>query len=429
MVDKQDDVVYKYAPDGTPEGNFALTSANAHPEGITTDGETIFVADINDNVVYKYDLLGNGTGTFALVGDNQNSAGITTDGTSLWVLDKNDNKVYRYTLAGVPAGDFDLADANKAGTGIATDGSTIYVVDQADKEVYKYNTVGDHIGSFHLNSDNNNPEGITSGGSAIWVVNNGDEVFQYNNGVFIGIAFDLIPDNSRPTGIASLVGVRVVDGLIVLYEFEETSGPVVHDTSGFGTPLDLEIRDLGNTNWGDGALSFNSRTIAKSDGAAIKVIDAMQATNEITIEGWLKPANTSQDGPARIVTLSRNPSYRNFTLGQEDGFYDTRLRTTSTSLNGSPSLSTPGGTLTTDLTHVVYTREHPSGRTRTYIDGVLVAEGSAVSTFNNWDDEMMLGLANEITRNRTWLGEMHLVALYNRALDPDEVEQNFNAGP
>ena len=239
----------------------------------------------------------------------------------------------------------------------------------------------------------------------------------------------LLPVDAEPPG--PLPGDRVVDSLIVLYEFEEASGEVVHDTSGFGTPLNLEIRYPDRTSWGDGALSSDSRrnNIAQSDGPAEKVIDAMQATNEITIEAWVKPDDDDQEGPARIVTLSRNTSRRNFTLGQEEDSYDTRLRTTSTSRNGLPSLSTPEGTLTTDLTHVVYTREHPSGITRTYIDGVLVAVGSAVSTFNSWDDGYKLALANELTRNRAWLGEMHLVALYNRALDPDEVEQNFNAGP
>ena len=380
-----------------------------------------------------YDLFGNGAGTFALVGANGRPSGIGTDGRTLFVLDDQQDKIYTYGLDGAPGLTLNLDPANGHGTGISTDGTVIEVVDEQEDRVYRYDMLGMLITTFALDGANTQPDGTTvRRGGRSWIVDGAaDAVYEYDEtGVFVGKAFDLAADNERPKGIASFgpFSRRVTDDVIVLYEFEEESGPVVHDTSGFGTPLDLEIRDLGNTSWGDGALSFNSRTIAKSDGAATKVIEAMQLTDEITIEGWFKPANTSQDGPARIVTLSRNPSHRNFTLGQEDDFYDTRLRTTSTSRNGTPSLSTPPGSLTTDLTHVVYTRDH-YGATKTYIDGVLVAEGSAVSTFNNWDTEMMLGLANEITRNRTWLGEMHLVALYNRALDPDEVERNFNAGP
>ncbi len=63
----------------------------------------------------------------------------------------------------------------------------------------------------------------------------------------------------------------------------------------------------------------------------------------MTIEAWVKPANTTQSGPARIVTLSRDPGSRNFTLGQKAGAYEVRFRTTSTSANGEPALSSPGG--------------------------------------------------------------------------------------
>ena len=51
----------------------------------------------------------------------------------------------------------------------------------------------------------------------------------------------------------------------------------------------------------------------------------------------LQPANAIQDGPARIVTLSSDPTHRNFTLGQERDAFDVRLRTQKTSANGMPS--------------------------------------------------------------------------------------------
>ena len=222
---------------------------------------------------------------------------------------------------------------------------------------------------------------------------------------------------------------RVSEGLVVLYDFEETSGNTVHDVSGVGSPLNLDIRNSNAVSRPNGALSIDSSTIVQSDDAAIKLIDALQFTNEITIEAWLKPANTTQNGPARIITLSKDTRKRNFTLGQERDAYDTRLRTTSTSDNGTPSLRTPNGSLTTDLTHVMYTRSHPSGETRTYINGDLVATGSAVSTFNRWDDDFRFALANEFTLNRAWLGELHLVAIYDRDLSPADVSQNFQAGP
>ena len=221
----------------------------------------------------------------------------------------------------------------------------------------------------------------------------------------------------------------MTDGLVVLYDFEEAGGATVFDVSGVGTPLNLAIADLSKTTRIPGALRIDDSTIVKSAGAATKIIDAAKATNEITIEAWINPANTSQAGPARIVTLSKDTSFRNFTLGQSSNFYNTRLRSTSTSLNGMPSLSTPSGSLTAGLTHVVFTRIHPSGTTKTYINGVEVSSGSTPSSFSNWDTTFKFALANELTLNRTWLGDFHLVAIYNKALSSTEVEKNFAAGP
>ena len=93
-----------------------------------------------------------------------------------------------------------------------------------------------------------------------------------------------------------------------------------------------------------------------------------------------------------------------------------------------PSLSSPSGSLTTRLTHVVYTRD-ASEVARIYINGVAEAEGTVSGSFSNWDESFRLALANELTGNRPWLGEFHRVAVYNQALSESQVIQNFNAGP
>ena len=221
---------------------------------------------------------------------------------------------------------------------------------------------------------------------------------------------------------------RVTDGLVVLYDFEEGEGTMVHDVSGVGEPLDLTLADPGAAEWVEGGLSITSSTIVQSAAAATKIIDACMASNEITIEAWIVPANTTQSGPARIVTLSASPSVRNFTLGQSSTAYDVRLRTTETSNNGIPSLPSPAGAATTELTHFVYTRAETGQRT-IYVDNVEQASGSIGGDFSNWDTGYRFALANELTLDRTWLGEFRLVAIYDRALEPAEVTQNFDAGP
>ncbi|MCK4315085.1 MAG: pre-peptidase C-terminal domain-containing protein, partial [Anaerolineae bacterium] len=226
---------------------------------------------------------------------------------------------------------------------------------------------------------------------------------------------------------------RVTSGLQVLYTFQEGSGTTVHDVSGVDPPLDLAVENGAAVSWiPGGGLSINSSTIVASAGTATKIINACKTSDEISIEVWVKPADTTQDGPARIVTLSDGARVRDFTLGQglwgdqPSALYDVRLRTTTTGNNGVPSLTTPDGSLTTDLSHVVYTRD-ASGVAKIYINGVVQMSGTVGGDFSNWAD-FRFALADEFDPDdRTWLGELHLVAVYNRALNQAEVSQNFEA--
>lgn len=56
----------------------------------------------------------------------------------------------------------------------------------------------------------------------------------------------------------------------------------------------------------------------------------------------MKPGDATQTGPARIVTLSKDPSNRNVTLGQGATACEVRFRSSATSPNGEPSLWSPG---------------------------------------------------------------------------------------
>lgn len=232
--------------------------------------------------------------------------------------------------------------------------------------------------------------------------------------------------NGLSLGPASLPA-RVTSAIQVLYTFEEGDGSTVADVSGVGSPLDLTIQTPANTSWVTGALSIDSSTIVESAGAATKIINAAQTTNEITVEAWVIPANTTQEGPSRIATLSLDTGLRNFTLAQDEDEYDQRLRTTSTSNNGMPGIASGSETLTTTLTHVAYTR-NLSGAAKFYINGIEVENETVAGNFSNWASDYKFGLANEFTMNRAWLGELHLVAVYNSAISEGDVRQNYASG-
>ncbi|HEY2250285.1 MAG TPA: DUF1592 domain-containing protein, partial [Planctomycetaceae bacterium] len=220
---------------------------------------------------------------------------------------------------------------------------------------------------------------------------------------------------------------RVTGDLQVLYDFRSAEGPTIHDKSGRGEPLDLRIADQNAVRRSAQGLEVIGNSSIASEKPASRLIESLKQSGAITIEAWVRPANTNQKGPARIATLSRNTLERNFTLGQEGDKFDVRLRTTATDANGIPSMPAKEKTLTTELTHVVYTHER-SGRTRIYINGKLNAEQNVGGATSNWDGGYRLALANELTGDRPWLGTYRLLAIYSRELQPQEVEQNFKAG-
>ena len=89
--------------------------------------------------------------------------------------------------------------------------------------------------------------------------------------------------------------------------------------------------------------------------------------------------------------------------------------------------TTPGST-TTALTHVVHTHR-ADGTEVVYIDGVANLSSTRTGGMSMWDATYRVVVANEGTNDRAWLGELHLIAVYDRALDLGEVQQNFTAGP
>ncbi len=260
---------------------------------------------------------------------------------------------------------------------------------------------------------------------------------------FFGVARDTVPDIGAHEFAGAPIpdedevllpppDVRVTTGLLTLYDFAATSGNVVYDVSGNGTPLNLTITEPSAVEWNDRYLSVNTPTQIASATSADKIITACKQSNAITLEAWVKPAKTDQSGPARIVSISSTLHNRNITLGQGDNrgnvtdFYDVRLRTTDTNLNGVPSLASNPGSLTTDLTHVVYTR-NASGTAVLYLNGKEVGRETISGELKAWSRDYKLYLSNEKSGDRPWLGEFHLVALYDRALTAAEVNHNFSA--
>lgn len=215
--------------------------------------------------------------------------------------------------------------------------------------------------------------------------------------------------------------------LQVLYDFRGVRGNQIPDRSGKVPPLDLQIDDMEQVELRQGVLTIRGAVKIRSKGTGGRLVKAVQQAGALTIEVWVRPHNLQQAGPARIVTLSKDSGARNFTLGQEGDSVQVRLRTSKTSKNGIPAVTAKTGSLKKALTHVVYTRGR-SGNVSIYLNGQLNQRQQIAGDTSGWDEQYRLALGNELSGDRPWLGDLHLVAVYNRHWRADEVATRFAHG-
>lgn len=252
---------------------------------------------------------------------------------------------------------------------------------------------------------------------------------------------DDLPDPVPPPGALSKAltlydgtvasgGNRYEANMIALYEFKTGSGNIAYDTSGVAPTADLELSVPG-VEWvgGWGINIRNGR--AKTFGAASrKFHDLITATGEYSIEAWVVPGNVTQED-ARIISYSGSTNVRNFTMGQNLYNYEFAARSSETDGNGMPKLITDDDAerLQASLQHVVMTFDPVNGR-RIYINGEFTGDvdGAGGGSLEAWDNTFALYMGNEASGDRQWQGVLRLVAVYNRALNLQQIKQNFEAG-
>ncbi len=224
-------------------------------------------------------------------------------------------------------------------------------------------------------------------------------------------------------------GNRFETNQIGLWEFKTGSGSTAFDTSGVEPALDLTLS--GDVEWvGGWGIAVNDGKAQGSTANSKKLHDLIKATGEYSVEAWVAPANVVQE-EAHIVGYSAGPMARNFTLGQTLYDYDYFNRSDVTDGNGDPALSTPSAeeVLQATLQHVVGTYDPVNGR-NIYVNGELRAtnDPAGAGALTDWDDTFAFVLGNEVSSDRLWQGTIRLVAIHNRALTQEQIQQNLEVG-
>ena len=147
--------IYAYAMattvrDSAKDFNTLDDAGNGDPEGIWSDGTTMWVGDDPwlGEKIYAYVLATKARDSAKDIDEpeyagNDNPEGIWSDGTTMWVADHSDEKLYAYTLATGArdrSKEFNTLDAagNDHSRGIWSDGTTMWVADSVDDKIYAY---------------------------------------------------------------------------------------------------------------------------------------------------------------------------------------------------------------------------------------------------------------------------------------------------
>ena len=230
-------------------------------------------------------------------------------------------------------------------------------------------------------------------------------------------------------GTVASGGNRYNGNVIGMWEFKTGSGTVAYDTSGVEPAIDLTLS--GDVTWvGGWGINVRSGKAQGSTTTSKKLHDLIKATGEYTIEAWVAPGNVAQE-ESRIVSYSGGVMARNFMLGQTLYSYDFHNRSSSSDQNGDPKLMTSADDedLQATLQHVVATYDPVNGR-RIYVNGEFTEDADPVAggTLGDWDDTFAFVLGNEVSGDRQFQGVFRMVAIFNRAITPAQITQNFQAG-
>lgn len=161
---------------------------------------------------------------------------------------------------------------------------------------------------------------------------------------------------------------RASEGLVVYYPFTEGSGSTLSDQSNNGSALNLELS--GAVAWlaDSTGVDFTGGRIGTSTSAD-KIINALIASGASTFEVWAHPANLTQDGPARLISVGIDRSHQNFVLGQDESDYQLQLRHTAKSPSGRPYLEASDGVARRCSTSCTPMTELSNGCTLTVSNG------------------------------------------------------------
>lgn len=249
---------------------------------------------------------------------------------------------------------------------------------------------------------------------------------QIDSNLIVSKAMKLQP----PEAIIASGGERHATSQIALWEFKTGTGNQAIDTSGVEPQINLTLS--GSYNWVGGyGVAFTDGRAQASYQASQKLLNNIRTRGEYSIEAWIIPANVVQQNK-NIISYSGSATERNFTIAQNEYNYQFYNRATTGTNNGGPVLETDAADedLQASQQHIVMNYDPVNGR-RMYVNGVFTGDTDANDVgglLTDWNNTHAFILANELGQSNGWQGTFRMVAVHNRILTDEQIQQNYKAG-
>jgi hypothetical protein len=220
--------------------------------------------------------------------------------------------------------------------------------------------------------------------------------------------------------------VRIRDGLIGLWAFDEVAGATVNDTSDRPTKVPLTV-SVGSVTFANGTMTPDGVAVIAS-GQVPRLNADVRATGAVTLEAWVMPALASQGTEAKpvlVAGLCSSVVSRNISILQAGTRWVARIRTTP-DRDGKPDLVSTTDIVPGVMTHLVVVAD--ATQRVLYVDGKLDQTDPTPAAPLGWELAYKMALGNELAQGRQWMGTFALVAMYQQALSQALVDTNFELG-
>ncbi len=238
-------------------------------------------------------------------------------------------------------------------------------------------------------------------------------------------------DEIAANGCESLQACRSRAGLVALYTFDTPGGVVTDQAAHLSPPPHLDIVSP-EPHWliwqqPNGLLIDRNedkpeRAVYLLNAQAASLRQALTATDAFSVEIWIRPEDANfRTGTLLLFGHTTTPHLE---VRRENGALRVTLDTANGTIDRPGIASLPRG----KITHVVFTYDASAQSIAAYIDGQRILNANASGGLSTWSGNT-LQLANALDFRRGYRGAYYGVAIYNRALNQQEVRNHRDAGP